>query len=108
MKEFLSLLWEWRFVIAVGAVALIYCFMEWNKVKAKLYSFMLQAKSLAKDAVLKSGQQQEEWVVNKAYQFLPKALTLFISRQLMQKIVHWLYHKAKDYIDDGQINNSIQ
>lgn len=107
MKELISMLWEWRFIIAVGVAVLIYCLAEWNKVKAKLYSFMLLAKTLAKDAVLKSGQQQEEWVVNKAYQFLPKVLTLFISRQIMQKIVHWLYHKAKDYIDDGQINNSI-
>lgn len=68
---------------------------------------MLQAKRLAKDAVLKSGDEQVEWVIKKAYQFLPKSITVFISEDMMRKIVKYLYDKAKDYIDDGQFNNSI-
>ena len=68
---------------------------------------MLQAKSLAKDAVLKSGCQQEEWVVNKMYQFVPPVITVWIPRPAMKSIVHYLYHNAKDYLDDGQLNESI-
>ncbi len=107
MKEFLLNVWEWRFVIVSILGGIIYLFAEWNNAKSKLYSLMLQAKRMAKDVVLKSGQQQEEWVVNQAYQFLPKRFTLFISKRLMQKLVNWLYHIAKDYLDDGKLNNSI-
>lgn len=103
----LSILWEWRFVIIVAVAFLLFCLLEWNKAKSILYGIMLQAKRLAKDAVLNSGQEQEEWVVKKAYQFLPAVFKLFLSEELMQKLIHWLYHAAKDYLDDGKLNDSI-
>ena len=103
-----QLIWEYRFFIIIGLVVILFCILEWQRAKTIAYSLMLQAKSLAKDAVLKSGQQQEEWVVKKAYQFLPKSITLFISEEVMRKLIHYLYSKAKDYLDDGQINNSIE
>ena len=103
-----QLLWEYRFIIVIGIGVILFCIFEWQRAKTIAYSLMLQAKSLAKDAVLKSGQQQEEWVVKKAYQFLPKTLTLFISKDTMRELIHYLYRKAKDYLDDGQINNSIE
>lgn len=105
MKE---LIWEYRYVIIVAIATVLFALLEWQKFKSIAYGLMLQAKSLAKDAVLKSGQQQEEWVCKKAYQFLPKTLTIFISEDNMKKLVHYLYSKAKDYLDDGQLNNSIQ
>lgn len=99
--------WEYRFILLLVLAVGIYCLFEWQRAKTIAYSLMLQAKSLAKDAVLRSGKQQEEWVVKKAYQFLPKTLTLFISEDLMRKIIHKLYMSAKDYIDDGKLNSSI-
>ena len=69
---------------------------------------MLQAKSMAKDAILKSGHQQEEWVIKKAYQFMPRRLTILINEQRMKIIVHYLYIRAKDLVNDGEINNSIE
>lgn len=105
--KILNFIWENRFILIIlGAVAL-YAALEWQKFKAQAYAIMLQAKRMAKDAVLKSGAEQEEWVIRKAYQFLPKSWTIFISEQNMRKIVHWLYEKAKDYLDDGQLNGSI-
>lgn len=104
----LNLLWEYRFVIlAIIAIAL-YAWLEWEKFKVQAYAIMLQAKRQAKDKILKSGAQQEEWVVRKAYQFLPKRFTIFISEKNMRWIVHKLYHIAKDKLDDGKLNNSIE
>lgn len=103
----LKIIWEYRFIILVVLAAVLYALLEWQKFKAQSYALMLQAKSMAKDAILKSGHQQEEWVVKKAYQFLPKKLTVFLNEDRMKIIVHYLYIKAKDYIDDGEINNSI-
>ena len=102
----LSFLWEWRFLIIIGVAFLLYCVLEWQKAKAVLYRGMLQAKKLAKDAVLNSGQEQEEWVIEKAYQFLPLSWRIFISKDRVRIVVRWLYKKAKDYLDDGILNNS--
>jgi len=103
-----DLLFEYRFIIILFLAVILYAALEWQKFKTKAYALMLQAKSLAKDAILKSGHQQEEWVIRKAYQFLPKKITLFINEQRMRSIVHYLYVKAKDYVDDGELNNSIE
>ncbi|MCX7903289.1 MAG: hypothetical protein N2486_02150 [Caloramator sp.] len=108
MSDILNFAWEYRFIIVIVIAVLFYALLEWQKFKAIVYALMLQAKRMAKDAILKSGQQQEEWVVKKTYQFLPKAWTIFISEETMGKIVHWLYEKAKDYLDDGVLNGSIE
>jgi len=104
----MKLLFEYRFIILVVLAFILYAALEWQKFKSQAYILMLQAKSLAKDAILKSGSQQEEWVIKKAYQFLPKKITMFINEQRMRSIVHYLYVKAKDYVDDGEINNSVE
>lgn len=103
----MKLLFEYRVIILVVLAVILYAALEWQKVKTKSYALMLQAKSLAKDAILKSGLQQEEWVIKKAYQFLPGRITIFLNEQSMRKIVHYLYVSAKDYVDDGELNNSI-
>jgi hypothetical protein len=105
--RFWDIVWEYRFVLAVAAGVIIFALFEWQKFKTIAYSLMLQAKRLAKDAILNSGAQQEEWVVRKAYQFLPRSITVFISEERMKLIVHFLYTKAKDYMDDGEFNDSI-
>ena len=103
-----NLLFEYRFIIIIVLAVILYAILEWNRFKARAYALMLQAKSLAKDAILKSGKQQEEWVIKKAYRYLPRKITLFINEQRMRKIVHYLYVKAKDFVDDGEFNNSIE
>lgn len=107
MEKVLSFIWNWRFIIIVVVAVALYAALAWKDFKTKAYALMLQAKSLAKDSVLKSGDEQVEWVIKKAYQFLPKTLTIFISEELMEKIIFKLYHQAKDYLDDGNINSSI-
>lgn len=109
MKElFFKGIWEWRFVIAVIIAVVIYALLEWNKFKVQVYAIMLQAKRLAKDAFLKTGEEQVKWVVERAYVFLPKYITLFIPKSYMEDIIFYLYNKSKDYLDDGKINNSIK
>lgn len=104
---FWELLWEWRFVVICIVAAILWAILEWEKAKAILYDLMLQAKRKAKDAILKSGREQEEWVLKMALQLLPLPLKIFLSEDNIRKIIRWLYHKARDYLDDGQFNNSI-
>jgi len=104
MKE---LVFEYRFILVVALAIFIFILFEFEKFKGILYALMLQAKSLAKDAVLKSGIEQEEWVLQKAYAYLPKWITFAIPQETMRKIISYLYHMGKDYLDDGQINKSV-
>ena len=102
----LNKLFEYRFIILVVLAVILYAAFEWEKFKTRAYALMLQAKSMAKDLILKSGQAQETWVVDKAYKFLPGRITYFIDKDKMRKIVHYLYVKARDKLDDGKLNNS--
>jgi hypothetical protein len=107
MSAVLAFLFEWRFVIAVIVAIGLYALFAWSSFKAKAYAIMLQAKSLAKDAILKSGQEQESWVVERLYRFLPKVFSL-IPEAILRKCVHYLFIKGKDYLDDGQLNGSVE
>lgn len=98
---------EYRVMIAAICAVTLYALFAWNDFKAQCYALMLQAKRYAKDEILKSGDEQVEWVVKKAYQYLPASITIFMSENMMRKIVRYLYSKLKDYVDDGEFNNSI-
>jgi hypothetical protein len=104
----LNFIWEYRFIIIAVVAIVLYALFQWNVVKAKLYALMLQAKSLAKDAVLKSGTEQVNWVVEKAYVILPKVITAFVPVSTMETVINYLYSKGKDLLDDGKINGSVE
>lgn len=102
-----TVIWEYRFIIMCVIAVGIFALMQWQVVKSRLYALMLQAKRMAKDAVLDSGQDQVDWVVDKAYKYLPPFFTVFISKDVLKRIIGYLYNKAQDYLDDGELNNSI-
>lgn len=100
-------LWEWRWVIVLILALIIFAIFEWGKVKEMAISGALMAKKLAKDAILNSGQEQEDWAVMRFYPLLPLPARVVISEAVFRKIVKHLYGKAKDYLDDGELNNSV-
>jgi hypothetical protein len=106
-KIMLSCLWELRFIIVVVVAFILLLLLEVSRGKAVLYALMLQGKRYAKDTVMNSGAEQEEWVVKKALQFMPKSLTLFLCESSVRWIVRKLFLKLKDYMDDGVLNNSV-
>lgn len=108
MKNIISILWEWRFVIILLLAAVLYCIMEWEKAKRIIYAGIAQAKRYAKDQVLKSGKQQEEYVVKLMLQKLPLSLRIFLGEDLIRRIVKWLYTRLADYMDDGILNESYR
>lgn len=101
-----ALLWEYRFVIAVVICFVLFFLLEREKGHKILYNLMLQAKRLAKDAILKSGKAQEDWVVEKALYLLPVSWKVFVTEKQVREIVRWLFQKGKDLLDDGKINGS--
>lgn len=108
-NEVFKALWEWRFIIIYIISAIVFALSmgkEWFKAKA--YSLMLLAKKQAKDGVLNSGREQEDWVVHELYIILRKLKVPFITEEVLRPLVHKLYNVAKDYLDDGQLNSSIK
>ena len=89
-----------KYVLLIGIGILLYYLFEWQRSKTILYSLMRQAKRFAKDMILKSGKEQEDWVVQKAMAFLPYSVKVFTNENVLRAIVHELYHALKDYVDD--------
>jgi hypothetical protein len=109
--QVLSTIWEYRFLILLIAALLLVALNELNIFKGKIKDAMLKAENLAKDAILKSGVEEEQWVVNNLYLFISKRWLFLIKKLLseeqLREIIRKLYKNAVDYIDDGQLNNSI-
>lgn len=105
MKE---LFWEYRYVIVLALVFGLYTILEWSNVKGKILNAIVAAKDLAKDKVLHGGQAQEDWVVSRVYMIIPARVKLFLSEELLRKIIKYLYQKSMDLLDDGKVNNSFE
>jgi hypothetical protein len=101
-----QLLWEFGSVILLIAAAIIFGILQWQKAKITLYALMLEAKSLAKELVLKSAKEEEDWVVDKAYEFLPKIVSIQMSEEAMRNMINKLYSKSKYYSEIGNIKNN--
>lgn len=101
------LIWDWRFILVTGLGFAIYAISDWKNFKILVNQAIVAAKSKAKDGVLKSGQDQENWVVDKVYDVMPARIKLFVNKELLRKIVNKAYHTAKDLLDDGKLNGSI-
>lgn len=99
---------EFQYLVASVIVVVAIGLLEWTKTKVIVYNVMLRAKDLAKDKILSCGKEQEDWVVNKLKQLLPKRITLFIGDEMLRSIVKFLYDKGIDYLDDGKFNNSVK
>lgn len=107
MEMVKQIMWDWRYAIIVVIAVIIYAVFEWQSFKVLAYKLMLVAKKLAQKKILEAGQPEEDWTVEHLYDLLPKRITLFVSKDLVRKIVYKLYHVAKDLLDDGKLNNSI-
>lgn len=103
----LNFIWEYRFIIMTAFAVIFYAIADWKDFKANAYNYMLRAKSMAKDGILKSGKAQEDWVVNMMFEKAPKSWVRFLTEEQKRKIIKKLYSAGLDLIDDGKLNNSI-
>jgi hypothetical protein len=108
LEKILAILWEWRFIILLAISGILFCLLEWERAKKIIYAGIAQAKRYAKDQLLKNGEQQEEYVVKIALQYLPLALRTFLGEKGIRILVRTLYSKLGDYIDDGILNDTYK
>ncbi len=99
-----STLWEYRYIIILIIIA-VYYLVEWQRSKTILYALMLQAKRMAKDLILKTGKEEEDWVVKRAMVFIPAPVKIFLNQNIVRAIVHELYHALKVYSENVETDN---
>lgn len=106
MKVF-KIIWEYRFIIMFIIWAITYAFTNWERFKSDIKSGMLAAKQMSKEQILKSGKEQQEWVINYIYNKLPKTWVTFLGEKKIRELIQKLYDISLDLIDDGKLNSSI-
>jgi hypothetical protein len=62
----------------------------------------------AKAYLLNAGKDKEDYVVRQLIIWLPKPVSLFVPEFVMHQIVHYLFVKAKDIIDNGALDGSYK
>lgn len=107
MKSVLDFIWEYRFIFMFAIWVITYACTSWEKFKSDIKSGMLAAKQMSKEQILKSGKEQQEWVINFVYNKLPKAWVNFLGEEKVRLLIQKLYNASMDLIDDGKLNNSI-
>ena len=104
MEQFIK---DWGYVVYILISILVYVlFVVWANVKDKAWQGIISAKRLAKEGVINTGVEQENFAVQYFYPLLPGVVKGLISEAVFRDIVKWLYSKAKDLLDDGCFNGS--
>ena len=104
--EFLAQNWLGVLVIlsVVGYVLYLSVTRQWTRVREFAYQIMLLAERTFKD---EEGQLKFDFVVAMVYRYIPVWLKIFVKEEDIKKLIGKWYQLAKDYLDDGVINDSI-
>lgn len=108
MKEFL--LGNWLVIllgiIFAGYIIYLAVTRQWTRLRELAYALMLQAERMMANC---EGKKKFEAVFQKLYyDLIPPWLRLFVPPDdIRRKLQEW-YDLAKDYLDDGKINNPTE
>lgn len=102
--------WPVLLILAVGllavtvTVAFQYVKMKrLDGIREDVYQLFLRAEHIYKSG---EGQQKLKWVVNQAMELLPQWLRVFVTVDMLMKIIDRWFAGVKDLLDDGKVNGS--
>jgi hypothetical protein len=104
--EFLAENWAVISAVAIVVVYLVYLTItkQWTRIREFAYQVMLLAERTFGD---ENGKIKFDFVVRIVFKNLPAWLKLFIHEDDIKKLIQTWYDKAKDFLDDGQFNESM-
>ncbi|MGI6621819.1 MAG: hypothetical protein GX227_04765 [Clostridiaceae bacterium] len=104
--EFLAENWAVISAAAIVVVYLVYLTItkQWTRIREFAYQVMLLAERTFGD---ENGKIKFDFVVRIVFKNLPAWLKLFIHEDDIKKLIQTWYDKAKDFLDDGQFNESM-
>ncbi len=103
--EFLSQNWLVLLAFAGIAAFIIYLSItkQWIKIREFAYQTMLLAERTFAD---QDGRIKFNFVVRIVYKYLPSWFRAFFTEEHLRRLIQEWYDLAKDFLDDGQINDS--
>jgi hypothetical protein len=104
--EFLAENWAVISAAAIVVVYLVYLTItkQWTRIREFAYQVMLLAERTFGD---ENGKIKFDFVVRIVFKNLPAWLKPFIKEEDIKKLIQSWYNKAKDFLDDGQFNESM-
>ncbi len=100
LKNWISVLVIVGLLVYIGYLALC---RKWNKIRELAYKLMLLAERSFKDT---EGRVKFDFVVRVVYKNIPGWMKIFVKEEDILQLTQKWYNYAKDFLDDGQINNS--
>ena len=110
LEKILSFIVEYKDIIIALIGLIFWAISNKKEFEKRLVDGMLKSKDLAKDKILKSAKEQEDWVINNISTIVGKRFTFvlkLINEETLRKIVKILYNRIMDKYDDGEINDSF-
>jgi len=108
MKEFFTANWFIILlaVVFVGFEIYLISTRQWTKLRMQAYGLMLAAERLFGSG---EGKKKFDAVFEKLYHnLIPAWFRMFVSPEsIREKLQEW-YDLAKDYLDNGKVDNSIE
>ena len=107
MKELIISNWPSILIVALFALYAFYLVAteQWIRLRETAYMIMLKAEKIFKTG---QGRKKFDYVFEQVYDLVPAWVKIFVSRDdLRLKLQEW-YNLAKDYTDDGYMNNSYK
>jgi len=77
-----------------------------DDIRADVYALILEAEHRYTESG--KGKEKMDWVLTMAMELLPDWATLFITREVLEKVVQVWFEAVKDLLDDGKYNKSCQ
>ncbi|NLL67247.1 MAG: hypothetical protein GX236_06050 [Clostridiaceae bacterium] len=104
-KELLSQNWLVILILVSVAAYIVYLSItkQWTKVREFAYQVMLLAERTFVD---QDGKMKFDFVVRMVYKYLPSWIKIFFSEEQLRRLIQEWYDIAKDFLDDGIVNDS--
>lgn len=78
----------------------------WTASGGDVYQLILKAEHVYNESG--QGKQKLKWVVSQARGLLPKWMQVFVTEEMMMKVIDEWFKGVKDLLDDGKVNESQQ
>jgi hypothetical protein len=92
-------------IIIIAIIFLVYVLIKTNKnIRIKAYEYFLKAEH----EISATGEEKMQYVIDNIYSYLPTIIRIFVSPELLEKIVQKMFDEIKDLLDDGKINKSTK
>lgn len=75
-------------------------------IRGDVYQLILKAEHVYNESG--QGKQKLKWVVSQARGLLPKWMQVFVTEEMMMKVIDEWFKGVKDLLDDGKVNGSQQ